>query len=128
MALSRASAHPIFSRNEALRRRKGLGFMRFFARFISFVMLVAAVVVAAVDAIRFVATSLLELLPFRAVLVWLDISPEALSSLAGGAGMGLLEALIAQPAAPVFLVLSLLFWMAGYRRPKPFRPFATTGA
>jgi len=102
--------------------------MRFFARFISFVMLVAAVVVAAVDAIRFVATSLLELLPFRAVLVWLDISPEALSGLAGGAGMGLLEALIAQPAAPVFLVLSLLFWMAGYRRPKPFRPFATTGA
>lgn len=101
--------------------------MRFLARFMSLAALVAAIGVATIDSIRFVATARLESLPIKAVLVWLDISPEALSSLSGGVGKAVIDVFIAQPVLPVFLVLSLLFWMAGYRRPRPFKPFAMTG-
>ncbi|MCX8995666.1 hypothetical protein NOF55_00925 [Rhizobiaceae bacterium BDR2-2] len=89
-------------------------FIRFCARFLSFVALVAAVVAAAVDAVRFAATSVVSLLPLRSVLVAV-----------GGdvAGAHVPDALLAQPAVPVLLVFSLVFWMAGYRRPKPFAPF-----
>lgn len=102
--------------------------MRFLARFTSFAALAAAVVVATIDSIRFVATSLLEPVTLKVVLAWSGIGPERLSGLLGDFDNGLLGVVTAQPAAFVFLVLSLLFWMAGYRRPRPFKPFATTGA
>lgn len=91
--------------------------MRFVLRILSFAALAAAVIVATIDAVRFVATGILDLAPLTAVLARVGVDP----AFVGAAVDGL-------PAAAVLLALSLLLWMAGYRRPKPFRPFAAADA
>ncbi|OLP59028.1 hypothetical protein BJF93_03630 [Xaviernesmea oryzae] len=99
--------------------------MRFLMRVMSFLALVLAVVLATVDALQSVAA---------AAPVFMPLS-EALAGF-GNTGLSLVQALerphpdmafvdpmlrmaLMQPATVIFLGLSLLFWMAGYVRPRP---------
>lgn len=98
--------------------------MRFLARILSFVALVGAVAMATVDAIRFVATGAVDLSSLQTVLAWAGVVPVESIAL-NDAGKDLAAKLFENPAFAVLLVLSLGFWVIGYRRPVPLRPFDT---
>lgn len=97
--------------------------------FFSLLALVAAIAAGTVDAIQSVASSSTMLASLGDL--WIAISPATLV-----AAEDLVELhihpeawqqgaafLLTQPACAVFLVLALILWIAGYRRPKPFGRF-----
>lgn len=100
--------------------------MKAVCRFISFLFLVAAIAVGVFDSIRSVSTSSVDLLSVReawqqalpASLAMAEttmahyIHPEAWRWVENGLSM--------VPAFAVFLALSLLFWMVGYRKRRTF--------
>lgn len=99
---------------------------RFVFRMLSVVALAMAIMAATLDAIQSVAASQPVLTPLA--VAWTDASPDSLAYLADTIMNRLHPTLwdpvalwiLAQPASVALLALSLLFWMAGYRR----RPFA----
>ncbi|MCY0092987.1 hypothetical protein [Hoeflea ulvae] len=104
--------------------------MRFVARFFSLVFLVFAVIAGLVDAIQSVAAGRPVLTPMMES--WAGNSPDTLA-LVEQSFATYLPAwvwdpgavwLLAQPAFAVFLMFSLLFYLAGYRRAKPAGRFA----
>jgi hypothetical protein len=104
--------------------------MRFVARVLSLIFLVFAVLAGLVDAIQSVSAGKLVLLPL--IDAWTVNSPDTLAFLqdlvaqylpapAWDAGV---QWILEQPASAVFLLFSLLFYLAGYRRTKPAGRFA----
>jgi hypothetical protein len=99
--------------------------MRFLFRLISLLALVAAVIAGTIDAIRSVAAGRTLLTSLKTA--WADISPGTLEALrqavrqdlSGQAIAAGLQFVLAQPAFAVLLVLSLVFYWAGYRRKRP---------
>ncbi|MBB4066480.1 hypothetical protein [Gellertiella hungarica] len=96
--------------------------MRLVLRFASFLLLVAAVFAATLDTITSVADSGMSLTSLQ--MAWNTIDPQSLSRVETGvlsAGLpaslnGAIQWTLGQPAFAVALALSLLFWVAGYRR------------
>jgi hypothetical protein len=92
----------------------------------SFVSLVVAILVGTLDAIQSVSSSRVVLTSLGNA--WLNLDPESLTLAEFSANdvvrtdiwRPLVAPLLAQPACLVLLVLSLIFWLAGYRK----RPFA----
>ncbi|MBU4531595.1 MAG: hypothetical protein KUA43_15645 [Hoeflea sp.] len=104
--------------------------MRFVARVVSMIFLVFAVIAGLVDAIQSVAAGQPVLTPLMDA--WSSNSPETLA-LFQGLFASYLPAwvwdpgalwVLAQPAFAVFLVLSLIFYLAGHRRTRPAGRFA----
>ncbi|MEQ8481956.1 MAG: hypothetical protein RIC18_14970 [Hoeflea sp.] len=104
--------------------------MRFVARVFSLVLLAIAVIAGVIDAIHSVAAHRPVLTPL--LEAWTLASPVTLE-LVAGLFIDHLPAwvwdpgvlwVLAQPAFAVFLALSLLFWLIGYRRRKPAGRFA----
>ena len=104
--------------------------MRFLFRFMSLVALVFAVVAATFDSIQSVAASSVVLTSLGSAIQ--SLSPPTLSLIrersAGWFGEGAIgdgvALVLLQPAFTVLLVLSLAFWMMGYKRRKPAGRFA----
>jgi hypothetical protein len=104
--------------------------MRFFARVLSLIFLVFAVLAGLVDAIQSVAASELVLTPL--IEAWSAGSPDTLSFVEGLLAEYLpgpawdtgLAWVLAQPASAIFLAVSLLFYLAGYRRANPAGRFS----
>ncbi len=104
--------------------------MRFVARVLSLIFLVFAVLTGLVDAIQSVAAGHLVLLPL--IETWTENSPDTLAFLQDLSTQYLpavvwdtgVSWVLAQPSCAVFLVFSLLFYLAGYRRAKPAGRFA----
>ncbi|MDO1580632.1 hypothetical protein [Rhizobium oryzicola] len=99
--------------------------MAFLFRFLSLLFLMAAVAAGTIDSILSVSMRSLVLTSFAAD--WQEVSPSTLPLVrawvehyihpeAWRSGVAII---IAQPAFVVLLALALLFWMIGYRRPKP---------
>lgn len=104
--------------------------MRFLLRSVSFLLLVAAVFAATLDSITSVAESAVTLTSIGSA--WTAIDPASLAEARARLGTadfpGTLGVwfswLLLQPAFALALALSLLFWMAGYRRPPAAGRFA----
>jgi hypothetical protein len=102
----------------------------FLFRVLSFVALLIAIVAGTVDSIQSVSASEVVLTPFGTA--WSDASPATLQFAENTVvhyihpeAWGLIAHwLLPQPAFAVFLVLALLLWMVGYRRPRPAGHFA----
>lgn len=99
-----------------------VGALRTVLHFLSLVALAAAILVGTIDSIQSVSSSGIVLTSLGNA--WLNLDPESLT-LAEFAASDYISAdlwrpfvapLLAQPAFAVFLVLSLVFWIAGYRR------------
>ena len=99
--------------------------MAFFFRFFSLLLLLGAIAAGTVDSIVSVASSKIVLTSFEQD--WLALHPNSIPLAkqwieyyihpeAWRSGIAII---IAQPAFVVLLGLSLLFWMIGYRRPRP---------
>lgn len=96
--------------------------MRFLVRFLSFILLAAAVVAAGFDSIRSVARAAPDLMPLGKV--WADLSPQSFDWLAQAVAVGpqtermqkALTWLLLQPAFAVLAALALLLWMLAWRR------------
>lgn len=104
--------------------------MRFVARVVSMIFLVFAVIAGLVDAIQSVAAG--QPILTQLMEAWSSNSPETLE-LVGGLFQTYLPAwawdpgalwVLAQPAFAVFLVVSLVFYLAGHRRARPAGRFA----
>ena len=97
-------------------------FMRFLLRFASLVALVVAVIAGTIDSIQSVAASAVFMTPMGDA--WNDVRPSSLASLRSAVAYYVhprfydtaMQWLLFQPAFAVFLVLSLLLWMVGYKR------------
>ncbi|SOE17169.1 hypothetical protein SAMN05877838_2061 [Hoeflea halophila] len=104
--------------------------MRLVARVISLIFLVFAVLAGLVDAIQTVAAGEVVLTPL--IETWSLNSPDTLDfvedlftrHLAAWVWDDGVLWVLAQPAAAVFLGLSLLFYLSGYRRRNPAGRFA----
>jgi hypothetical protein len=104
--------------------------MRFVARVLSLIFLVFAVIAGMVDAIQSVAADQPVLTPL--IDSWSANSPDTLALLQDLVTAKLplwvwdpgLSWVLAQPAFAVFLLFSLIFYLAGYRRVKPAGRFA----
>ncbi|MDF1610160.1 hypothetical protein PZ897_18410 [Hoeflea sp. YIM 152468] len=104
--------------------------MRFVARTLSLVFLVCAVLAGLVDAIKSVAAGRLVLSPLAQS--WSSGSPETLALLENLSAQYLpawvwdpgVAWVLMQPACVVLLALSLLFYLAGYRRARLAGRFA----
>ncbi|MFT3999904.1 MAG: hypothetical protein QM684_06685 [Rhizobium sp.] len=96
--------------------------MRFLLRFASLVALVVAVIAGTIDSIQSVAASAVVLTPMGDA--WNDVSPSSLARLRSAIAYyvhpqfydTVMQWLLFQPAFAVFLVISLLLWMAAYKR------------
>jgi len=96
--------------------------MAFFFRFLSLVALVAAIAAGAIDAVLSVSSSSVVLTSLEAD--WVAFDPGSLALVEAWvthyihpeAWQSGLAVIIQQPAFAVFLVLSLVLWMIGYRR------------
>lgn len=104
--------------------------MRFILRMLSVFCLAAAVVAGTADTIQSFAADTPVLTPGLTVVDY--VAPNAYAS-AQNFVAGLpdgptlrdgLERLIAQPAFALLLGLALIFWMLGYKKPKPAGRFA----
>ena len=98
--------------------------MRFLLRFISLMFLVLAVITGVVDAIQTVAADTLQLTVLGEA--WYSFSPESLNA-TQAATQRYVHPLLWDPVIQwvlVFLVLSLIFYLLGYKRPKPAGRFA----
>jgi len=104
--------------------------MRFVIRLIGLFFLVIAVISGVVDAIRSVASEAVALSPLGTA--WFELSPRTLDTARAVIERSihpyLWDPLIAwvllQPATVVFLALSLVFHLIGYRRPRLAGRFA----
>ena len=89
--------------------------------------LLAAVFAGTLDAIQSVSASAVKLASLGNA--WLNIDPESLTLAEIWADTYLgpdiwrpfIAPALAQPACAVFLATSLIFWMAGYQRPRAMR-------
>lgn len=107
-----------------------MAIFKFLWRFFSFILLVLAVVAGVVDSIESVASSAIVTTPFGSI--WADVDAEGLALVkqwvATHIGEKVLQAMdgavLQQPAFGIFLSLSLLCWMVGYRRPSHAGRFA----
>ncbi|PTM97306.1 hypothetical protein [Mycoplana dimorpha] len=99
--------------------------LRFFLRLLSLAVLTMAVMAATLDVIQSVASSEPVFTPLA--VTWSAASPESLAFVADTI-MNRLHPklwdpvalwLLSQPASVVLLGVSLLLWMAGYRRHRP---------
>lgn len=96
----------------------------FLFRCASLVALVCAVVTAVMDSIQSVSSS--EVLLTSLGTAWAELHAESLGAMRAfwtlhaeaWTGSKPVEWLLAQPTFAVLLVLSLIFWMIGYRRPR----------
>ncbi|MCV9962277.1 hypothetical protein OIU34_10245 [Pararhizobium sp. BT-229] len=97
--------------------------MRFLLRFASFLALVVGVLVASVDAIQSVSASQPVLTPLATALAAGGSSTQSLVEAlerphANGAFLDpLIRWSLQQPAFAFFLLVALLLWMIGYKRP-----------
>jgi len=97
--------------------------MRFLLRFASFMALVAGVLVASVDAIQSVSASQPVLTPLATALAAGGPSTQSLVQTletphANGAFLDpLVRWSLQQPAFAFFLLIALVLWMIGYKRP-----------
>jgi len=97
--------------------------MRFLLRLSSLVALAVAVIAGTIDSIQSVAASAVVMTPMGDA--WQDVSPTSLSALQSAIAYYIhprfyaliFQWLMLQPAFGVFLVLSLLLWMGGYKKP-----------
>ncbi|MBY5865206.1 hypothetical protein [Rhizobium leguminosarum] len=97
--------------------------MRFLLRLASLVALAAAVIAGTIDSIQSVAASSVVMTPISDA--WQDVSPTTLTSLQSSLSYYIhprfyaliFQWLMLQPAFAVFLVIALLLWMIGYKRP-----------
>ncbi|MDM9626928.1 hypothetical protein QTL95_13555 [Rhizobium sp. S152] len=104
--------------------------MRFLLRLASLVALAVAVIAGTVDSIQSVAASAVVITPMGDA--WQDLNPGSLESLQSSMAYYVhpgfytvaLQWLMLQPAFVVFLVLSLLLWMIGYKKPPVAGRFA----
>lgn len=104
--------------------------IRFVFRFLSFVVLVCAVIAATMDSIQSVSAS--QVLLTSLGTAWAELDPGSLQAvrmlvvryLEPVAGPAPLAFLLAQPGFAVLLALSLLLWMVGYRKPRAAGRFA----
>ena len=104
--------------------------MRFVARVFSLIFLVFAVIAGLVDTIGSVAAGEPSLTPL--LESWTNNSPDTLALvrelfatyLPGWVWDPVVTWVLAQPAFAVFLLFSLAFYLAGYRRPRPAGRFA----
>ncbi len=104
--------------------------MKAIFRFISFLCLAAAVGVGVFDSIRSVATSSVDMMSARDV--WFQVFPTSLAMAKAGvehyihpeAWRWLENGLAMVPAFAILLGLSLLFWMAGYRKRRTLGRFS----
>jgi hypothetical protein len=96
--------------------------MRFLLRFLSLLLLVAAVMTGIIDSIQSVASEAVVIMPFGAAIF--SVNPDilmaaenyALTHLPPFMWNGVAEWLLLQPAFAVFLVLSFLFWVLAFKR------------
>lgn len=101
--------------------------MGFLLRFLSLVLLVAAVLAGILDSVRTVSEGRVVLASLGAVIGMLE---PFWPGLVNGAAPAYIDAnggawaiqLFALPAFAVFLAVSLLFWIAGYRRQRRVWP------
>lgn len=104
--------------------------MRFTARIISMLMLCIAVIAGVVDVIQSVAAGTIILQPLGEA--WAASAPDSLALVSDTLKTHIhpvvedpvFAFVLAQPAVVVFLVLALLFHMAGFRYRKPAGRFA----
>lgn len=104
--------------------------MRFLLRSVSFLLLVAAVFAATLDSITSVAESAVALTSIEGA--WTALAPASLAGFEAKVAAAKLPASVSewifwmrqQPAFMLALALSLLFWMAGYRRTRAAGRFA----
>ena len=98
--------------------------MKALFRLLSFLFLAAAIYVGVLDSIRSVSTSTINTLSARAA--WEEMLPASLAMTQSTiavythpeAWRWIELGLSAVPAFALLLILSLLFWMAGYRKPR----------
>ena len=98
--------------------------MRFLLRLASLVALAAAVIAGTIDSIQSVAASAVVMTPMSDA--WQDVSPDTLTSLQSALSdyihprfyAFIFQWLMLQPAFAVFLVIALLLWMVGYKKPQ----------
>ena len=93
--------------------------MRLLLRLASLLALLAAIIVGGVDAIRFVASDVVQLTSFETVLVFFDLDQPVAAWVGDGFAANSLQALFALPGEALFLCVSLVIWFGAYRRPKP---------
>lgn len=104
--------------------------MRFLFRILSLLSLCVGVVFGVVDSIASVSASQVIMTPISEA--WIDANPGSLMALEGlvetrlgnGAWLALRDVILPQPASAGFLVMSLAFWMIGYKKPSPAGRFA----
>jgi hypothetical protein len=104
--------------------------MRFLLRLASLVALAIAVIAGTIDSIQSVAASSMIITPMGDA--WQDLNPSSLESLQSSISYYVhprfytlaFQWLMLQPAFAVFLVLSLVLWMAGYKKPPVAGRFA----
>ncbi len=106
--------------------------MRVLFRLFSFLALVAAILLATVDAIQSVAAGATVFVRFADVLTGLDPAlatrlaawPGSMAGAFGESGANLGSASVqwaaGPPGAAVMLAMALVFWIIGYRRPARF--------
>ncbi|TWF52916.1 hypothetical protein FHW37_104185 [Neorhizobium alkalisoli] len=101
--------------------------LRFLLHFISLLALVAAIVAGTLDAIQSVSSS--DVVMTSLGNAWLNFDPEGLTlaEMSADTYIGTdiwrpyVAPMLAQPAFAIFLVLALVFWIAGYSRPRSER-------
>ncbi len=104
--------------------------IRFLFRFLSLVALCIAVGAGILDSIASVSASEVMVTPLG--IAWLELSPDTLSVVSdtvqrawGPQAWGFaIRWLLPLPAFAVFLALSLMLWMIGYKRRSPAGRFA----
>jgi hypothetical protein len=104
--------------------------MRALLHFLSLVFLIAAVIAGVSDTVQSFAVDKMTLT--TGFDVWQFLSDESyaalrswMSSLRGGAILDQgLDRLVLQPAFALLLGLSLIFWIVGYKKPKPAGRFS----
>jgi hypothetical protein len=89
---------------------------------LSFLALVAAILVGVIDSIQSVSTSQMVLISLGNA--WLNLDAESLTLaelsandyISADIWRPFVAPVLAQPASAAFLVLALIFWMMGYKR------------
>ncbi len=106
--------------------------MRFLLRVISMLALVVAVISGVVDAIKSVAASQIVITPLGAD--WYSLSPDTLNLTQAVVQRNvhpfiwdpIIQWILLQPTWAVFLVLSLLFYLIAWKRPRAAGRFSAT--
>lgn len=98
--------------------------MRLLLRLASLLALLAAIIVGGVDAIRFVASDLVQLTSFETVLVFFDLDQPVAAWVGDGFAANSLQAVFALSAEVVCLSVSLILWLIAYKRPAPRQSLA----